>query len=202
MRRLPRILLNAATSLSLVLCVAAAGLWARSGVRHDTWSRGTVQVSGAYWMFRRAELHSTGGRLILAEVDERHLPLRPGRPAPGATLRSLMDDQLPWAAAAAAAPPRLEWSTGRDRLAPPLHGHSSRQGSGAATSRVERTRWSVPYPALVAASAALPLAHLTARLVRAGRARRRADSGLCPACGYDLRATPDRCPECGTIPGR
>jgi rubrerythrin len=30
------------------------------------------------------------------------------------------------------------------------------------------------------------------------RAKLRSRRGLCPVCGYDLRGSPGRCPECGS----
>ena len=51
----------------------------------------------------------------------------------------------------------------------------------------------VPYWALMAFCGLLP----AARLAGAVRRRRRGSRGRCVRCAYDLRGTPDRCPECG-----
>jgi hypothetical protein len=55
---------------------------------------------------------------------------------------------------------------------------------------------SVPYGYLFLAAAA-PAAWL---LVVRRRYLQRAGRNLCRQCGYDIRATPGRCPECGTEP--
>ena len=39
-------------------------------------------------------------------------------------------------------------------------------------------------------------------LIGAARRKHRARPNVCSACGYDLRATPGRCPECGAEPAR
>jgi hypothetical protein len=52
----------------------------------------------------------------------------------------------------------------------------------------------LPIPPFAIAAATWPVVALLKRR----RAKRRSRRGHCPSCDYDLSATRDRCPECGT----
>jgi hypothetical protein len=66
-------------------------------------------------------------------------------------------------------------------------------GLMTAPKTVRAVRVPLWFPTLV--FALLPLARARARY-----RPRRDQRSRCLTCGYDLRATPDRCPECGTVP--
>lgn len=61
---------------------------------------------------------------------------------------------------------------------------------------VDRLCVVVPFWLLAAVAFPAPLLWL-ARRRHDRHERARARDGLCPACGYDLRASAGRCPECG-----
>jgi hypothetical protein len=198
-RRLSRILFNVVTLLSVMLFVVTVALWVRSWFVHDEifWVGGKREL---YWV------QSTTGQVAVMNV--RGLEPR--------------DDRILWVHGPANATPESivpgalssKWHTGE---ATSIFGITCTDGaqsvpvcrvlpngSNALTTtdypaRLTTIRWRV----LALLSGILPsvrfLPVLIPRLASWHARRRRRRAGLCPTCGYDLRATPARCPECGSL---
>jgi hypothetical protein len=178
-----RRLLNLLTAGSLLLCVAVCVLWVRSYWRYDQ-----VNRFGADHVL---ELSSGDG--VFAVM------YGPTYKGPGAVqwptswryrnYKALGKNGLPGQMAIASHRRlhRLGLAYDANRLITPSLGppyYSSH-------------RLYLPHWLVALALAALP----SARSWRRWRCRRARAAGGCPACGYDLRATPDRCPECGAAAG-
>jgi hypothetical protein len=177
-RRLIRIAFNALTVFSLVLAILVVGLWVRS-----------------YWF---VDLFGNETKLTLVLVQGNAFLERSPQPIDFA--HDTFHESWPLDNQAIGLRRRLGHAldytvnyVGGDWL-----GFDAFRTSSFRFDGVQGRTWRVPMWSLLLVVAILPLTRLAATgLTRLKFSRRR--RGHCHSCGYDLRATPDRCPECGTV---
>jgi hypothetical protein len=172
-----RRVLNHLTVLSLLLCVAAVGVWGWSYLPDRVWcsaADGDLVLAGAEYPV---------ARLLAADVFDPpagrvRRTVRVLRSAPAGLCIDRPNVSPP--------PPRCYAALGAGVFRFPM------TPGGPATYTVVL----VPMWYVAAATALVPALWLARAVVRR---QRHAAAGRCAQCGYDLRATPGRCPECGTI---
>jgi hypothetical protein len=124
------------------------------------------------------------GRAIGAGINEQVVLLSSGEGELGITLRDCVSPRDGF----------VGWDTRHIRFRPPIAWIVDSVGS--ATTYTNMPHWNehdakVPYWLAIALLTLPALIYLAIWM-------RRKKPGLCAVCGYDLRASPDRCPECGT----
>jgi hypothetical protein len=189
MKRLRSWLINILVGVSLLLCTATCVLWVRSQWVQDSVGRDMTNGHGD----------------CVFEIDVSSLSVGPfvsifkfKTPVRLRDIRALAYDKSN-ALSAWASDPRRTYSYSRPQPWPStqwvgLQGTRSESGSGILYPGMEY-EYFVPWY-LIALGTGIPaIAFIAIRLRRSSRPV----AGVCNRCGYDLRATPDRCPECGSI---
>ena len=193
MKRLRRWLLNGAAAASALLCVAACVLWVRSYWRWDMLLHYPQSGEGGWSETYLQALNSNRGIVKLGS-RRTNSPLRhegcwdfwsfPAEPRANVGVGAVR-----WSAVGCA------WRTNTFT--------ANLYGSGPVRWRDDVLRFPHAFVALLLGIPPL------LRLAFALRRRPYCGRGVCPACGYDLRAGPeaggalvDRCPECGAVSDR
>ena len=173
-----RRLFNFAAAVSLALLLAVAVLWARG---RSTWAWESVEwnttaAAGGHQANYRAGIIPVGVTFSRVRVEQ--TPFRPGFHVHQYRLRAAaMDDAPFYSVIGTRGVAGIRWvafSAGEEAVHEVL----------------------IPHWVLALLSAVLPAAWAVGRW----RRRRTIAAGRCATCGYDLRATPEKCPECGAVP--
>jgi len=184
----PRRVLRWLTWFTVSLCILLLGptliFWMRSYDSADFWQTRTQESNSRLERSVTLTLASAGGRIGVLNVsrENRH---------DFSTRRWIMPAYAhqPW-----------KWESGdptKVRHMADTDSFWNKLGFGLKVSATSTTRlvsWMVPYWAITLVLVTWPTVFF-AWLAR--RAERR-KQGMCDVCGYDLRASTERCPECGT----
>jgi hypothetical protein len=188
MKRLFSILLNVATALALLLCALSIACKVRGIWREDYAYRGKPGGPAAV-------IFSGHGSLWIA-VEERW----PREGTWQSTSESISSQKTYNPAFATTKTYNQLWLPGVSWIS--THGRIARPPAGPIVATAKPLPFirivSIDWWFFTVIGSLLPLARIASRVVKVRRSTRRRRAGLCPACGYDLRASPGRCPECGT----
>lgn len=199
---------NAAGGVSALLLLVVVAGWARSyratpyverlqtyAATADGWQLHSAVVVG--WPRGRVTVEGWGEALTPPGVPDGRVPL--GSPDYGVAEARAgsppVTADMPWSRPAAGF---LGITFRRETV--PFQLPPAGPGVAAPTRYTSQWELTVPSWTLALSLAVLPALAVRAA-VRRARRRRRSATGLCVDCGYDLRGTPGRCPECGRVPG-
>jgi len=177
-KRFLRTLLTAATATSLVLGLALVSLGVRSHWRCDR--AGIEHNAPDFWRIEFTSMPRGCATIVYRSAS---FP-----PRPGARARWIVDRTT--------SAPVARWDDVFNRRV--IRWEFARFVYAAPPSPPGQRFRVVTFPLWPPAAALLTAP--VALAIRRKRRTRPAGSGLCPSCGYDLRATPEQCPECGTLP--